>query len=142
MIHNTFGFNKIGYLKYGFSKFNTDQIQSIQNGYILVPQGSSWQENQAREAANKLVEYIGKEDKTEDVKYYSMLCDAVQRDFPDSPVKILKDKNDNPIRATHIVGNYGSKLAVVPSAIATYEEVIKSVAKSIDSSPSVIDISK
>ena len=142
VINNNFRYNPTGYLQYGFSKFCTDEIQSIQKGYILVPQGESWQEQQAREAADKIVEYIGKKDKADYVKYYAMFCDAVHSDFPDSPVKTLKDKNDIPIRATHIIGNYGAKLAVVPNALASYEDVIKSVAQSLDDFPNIIDITK
>lgn len=142
MLYDMLGYDKTGYLKYGFSKFNTDQIKSIQKGHIYVPQGDSLQERQARDVAQKLVKCLEEPERVTDIEYYSMVCDAVQRDFPDSPVEILKDVNDNPVSATHIVGNYGVKLAVIPSVLASYENVIKAVAESIASSPRVIDIIK
>ena len=136
------GYNKIGYLRYGFNNFDTEQIKSIQKGPILIPQGDSWQECQARKAADKLVECLEHSGNTDDIKYYSMVCDAVRSDFPNSPVEILTDKNNIPVTATHIVGKYGSKLAVIPSVLASYEDVIKAVAQSMEESPNVIDITK
>ncbi len=140
MIRPLAGNDKIGFLNYGCNSFNTKQIKSIERGHILVPQGDTWQEGQAREAADLLVKNLNNPEKADDVKYYAMLCDAVHRDFPNSPVRILMDKNDRAINATHITGIYGSKLAVVPSALASYEEVVQSVGKSVSDFPAVVDI--
>lgn len=135
-------YNKTGYLRYGFNRFSTEEIKSIHQGPILIPQGDTWQESQARKAADKLVECLDNSDNTDNIKYYSMVCDAVRSDFPNSPVEILTDKNNIPVTATHIVGKYGSKLAVIPSVLASYEDVIKAVAKSMEESPNIIDVSK
>ncbi len=128
-----------GRLQYGMTNFKTSDINSIKKDYILVPQGNSPDEKIAQEAAGKLRDIINNPDKKVDIEFYSMLCDAVHKDYPNSPVEVLKDKADIPIKATHILGQYGQTFAVVPEVLASYEQVLERVVESKNESR-IVDI--